>query len=509
MRTSVSTRIFMGFALVILTFCVVSSYSVYKMHRIHGRLDLIQGGYLRLSLTLTEIDADLRGYEVVLDERDPDLLTRSLHMAAVLHPFPAIIRRHLGQAIRGASEAADRGEGIEEQERVGLLRLRDQLRALMDRMDEVEALSGELSLAVGEREFERATDVQRRLKVRTRSLRRELKRMSIALRHDIDASILAAESAETQSFWGVVALSVVAVALSVVVTLLAQMTLHPIQRLTEAVKRFREGGEPGVVHVRSRDEVGLLASEFERLVETLRTRDAQLRRSERLATIGRMSAQVAHEVRNPLQSIGLNSELLEEELLTLGAGTGEMDAVALVRSIQREAERLNEITEDYLRLARLPSPETEPTSLNALLEELLGFVRELLTRAEVVLVTDLDPDLPTLALDGNQVRQALHNLVRNSLEAMPDGGRLRIVTRRVAGAVEVEISDNGQGIGAEALPQVFEPFFSTKNGGTGLGLALTRSIIEANGGSIECHSAGAGAGASFLLRLRTEPEEGA
>ncbi|MBM4321039.1 MAG: HAMP domain-containing protein, partial [Deltaproteobacteria bacterium] len=258
MRASVSTRIFLGFTLVIVTFCLVSVYSVYKIHRIHGNLRLIKAGYLRLILTLTEVDADLRSYDVVLDERDPDLLTRSVRLAVVLHPFPAVIRRHLGEAARVAGDAAV-SPGAEHPEQASLNELRQRLSALVSRMDAFEAFSGELSLAVEERDFEHAGEVQRRLKAESRELRREVKRMVIDLRHTIDTSILRAEKAEDTSFWVVVALCIVAMALSVVVTFLAQMTLEPIRRLTDAVKRVSEGGELGLVEITGQDEVGLLA----------------------------------------------------------------------------------------------------------------------------------------------------------------------------------------------------------------------------------------------------------
>lgn len=490
----------MGFSLVIVTFCVVSVYSVYKIHRIHGNLGLIKSGYLRLILTLTEVDADLRSYDVVLDERDPDLLTRSVRLAVALHPFPAIIRRHLGEATRVAADAAS-AAGIEPLERTSLDDLRRRLNALIARMDSFEALSGELALAVDERDFEHAADVQRRLKTKSRELRQEVQHITIALRHDIDASVLRAERTETASFWVVLALSVVAVALSVVVTVLAQLTLEPIRRLTDAVKRVSEGGELGLVDIESHDEVGILASEFNRMVETLQQRDSELRRSERLATIGRMSSQVAHEVRNPLQSIGLNAELLEEEVRgAAGEDGGQQEALNLIRSIQREVERLTEVTEDYLRLARLPSPDLQPESLNAIVQGLLDFLAEELQQAGITVTPELDPTLPHLLVDDNQLRQTLLNLVRNSREAMEGGGTLRIATQAGPDWVELTVADTGLGIGPETLPHIYEPFYSSKQGGTGLGLALARSIMEAHGGTIRCSSR-PGQGTEFVLRF--------
>lgn len=324
--------------------------------------------------------------------------------------------------------------------------------------------------------------------------------MTVSLQHDIDHSILRARRIETRSFWAVVILSVIAVTLSLLITFLAQRSLTPILRLTEEAKRVSEGAELGPVDIRSSDEVGILAREFNRMVETLRLRDDQLRRTERLATIGRMSSQVAHEVRNPLQSIGLNAELLEEEVLELGDTEARQEALGLLRAIQTEVERLAEVTEDYLRLARMPSPERQPEQLNDIVDALLSFSAEELARAGIEVVTELEPGLPLLQLDENQLRQALLNLVRNSREAMDGGGRLELRTARTSDGVELRLRDTGSGIPDQARAHIFEPFFSTKRGGTGLGLAMTQSIVEAHGGSIDCDSV-VGEGTSFVIRL--------
>ncbi len=506
----------MGFTFVILTFCTVSVYSVYKIHRIHGHLRLIKAGYLQLVLTLTELNGELRSYDVILDEEDPDLLARSMRMAKVLHPFPSIIRRHLGEARRIAADWAGSG-GLEQSEQQTLEEMRARLDGLVARMDGFEATFGELFMALAQRDYERAFEVQKTARTQERELRREVSRMTISLRHLIDASILRAEKAETTSFWVVVALTVVAMLLSVVVTFLAGRTLEPIRRLTDAVKELREGREPTAVDITGQDEVALLAGEFNRMVSALRQRDQALRRSERLATIGRMSAQVAHEVRNPLQSIGLNIELLEEDLASMKheepmASDPDMtsrldEALELLRSIQAEAERLNGVTEEYLRLARLPNPDREELPINGVVEGLVSFVSEEVSRAGVTVTLELDPSDPTAPVDENQLRQALLNLVRNALEAMEPGGRLGIRTRVMPdGSVEVAVEDDGAGIPAEDQEHVFEPFFSTKEGGTGLGLALTQSIVEAHRGSIRCDSR-VGEGTTFTITL-PGPERG-
>jgi signal transduction histidine kinase/HAMP domain-containing protein len=249
-------------------------------------------------------------------------------------------------------------------------------------------------------------------------------------------------------------------------------------------------------------QVLLLASD---VTEEVRTKQ-RLIQSERLAAVGRLAAQVAHEIRNPLSSIALNTELLEEEFpeggTADGAGAGGSgggatgaggrgrtgEGRAILGAIQREVERLTAITEEYLRYARLPRPRLRRGELNDTLRALCGFMAEELAAQGVALETDLSPELPPVRADEAQLRQAFLNVMRNSQQAMPGGGRLRVSTRPVSAGVEVRISDTGSGIAPEHLPQVFEPFFSTKEEGTGLGLAVTRQIVEEHGGSVRVES---------------------
>ena len=224
--------------------------------------------------------------------------------------------------------------------------------------------------------------------------------------------------------------------------------------------------------------------------------ERRLLRSERLAAIGRMSSQITHEVRNPLNSMSLNVEMLEEEL----AGAGG-EAKTLLTAIAAEIERLTEITEGYLGFARLPRPRLERTPTNAVVDGLLKFVREEAESAGVKVESDFTSDVPDVLADENQLRQALLNVVRNAVQAMkPAGGHLRVGTRSAGAGVEMVFSDDGPGISPKDLARIFDPFFSTKAEGTGLGLPLTQQIIEEHGGTIACASE-PGRGTTFTIRL--------
>lgn len=228
------------------------------------------------------------------------------------------------------------------------------------------------------------------------------------------------------------------------------------------------------------------------VTEELRTKQ-RLIQTERLAAIGRMAAHVTHEVRNPLSSIGLNVELLEEEFGSSGA-----EATALLRSIQREVDRLTGVTEEYLRLARLPAPRLEPEHLGDIVEEVGRFVAREFATSNVTLAVRVEPDLPLVAADEPQIRQALLNMLRNAREAMPDGGEVQLVAEAADHGVQIRVVDEGEGVPPDKRPHIFDLFYSTKERGTGLGLPLTMQIVSAHGGAIRCEDA-PGGGTVFTM----------
>lgn len=246
-----------------------------------------------------------------------------------------------------------------------------------------------------------------------------------------------------------------------------------------------------------RETLGLVVA-LEDVTEAVRTKEALLR-SERLATIGRMSAHVTHEIRNPLSSIGLNAEMLEDLVVRSGGEVLE-EAQAMCRSIAREVDRLTAITDAYLKFARLPRPELEDEELGAWLRTIAAFVRRDLDAADVALELSLPSEPVGVRFDPDQMRQAMLNLVRNAKESMPEGGRIEIRAHVGADELEIRVKDEGVGIPAEHLERVFDPFYSTKLTGTGLGLALTQQIIQEHGGGLTLTSE-VGVGTAFVITL--------
>jgi PAS domain S-box-containing protein len=225
-------------------------------------------------------------------------------------------------------------------------------------------------------------------------------------------------------------------------------------------------------------------------------------RAERLAVIGAMSARLAHEIRNPLSSITLNIDLVRDEVDTLSKNntTSASEARSLLQSIDSEVRRIQRVTEDYLQFARMPKPWRESVSLNEILAQGLTFMDSLFSATHVDLRTEFDAALPTIEADEGQLWQAILNLVRNALEAMPNGGTLLVSTTRSGSRVVLTVRDTGKGMSEQERQQVFKPFFSTKPSGTGLGLPLTQQIIAEHGGSIRCEST-PNKGTTFVIEL--------
>ena len=227
--------------------------------------------------------------------------------------------------------------------------------------------------------------------------------------------------------------------------------------------------------------------------------EEQVLQSERLATIGRMAAQVAHEIRNPLSSIGLNIELLADEINT-HAWEERAEADELIQITLSEIERLNNVITDYLQFARMPSKQEQDISLNDLADELSRFIRPEANQMNVRIECNLNSEMDTVRIDPVIFRQAVLNCLRNALEAMPEGGVLTIATGMPESRAELSISDSGSGIHPDDQTRVFDPFYSTKDRGTGLGLPYVRQIVMEYGGELVLKST-PGDGTTIIIRL--------
>jgi signal transduction histidine kinase len=272
------------------------------------------------------------------------------------------------------------------------------------------------------------------------------------------------------------------VALSVFV---ARLLVRPLRRLSRAAERIGAGDLDAPVESASRDEVGVVAETLEAMRLQLRTRDERMQM---------MLAGIAHEVRNPLGGMELYAGLLRDELASDEA------KLELVRRIERELGHLKIIVGDFLEYARRPKLELQSRDV----AELLAEVRELALAAAAPrkVRVELDTESARASCDSGQLRRALLNLAQNAVQACPnDGtGEVRLGCARKNGEILVTVRDTGQGIAADALDKIWTPFDTTKQSGTGLGLAFVRDIARDHGARIDVDTA-PGRGTTFTLAL--------
>ncbi len=231
----------------------------------------------------------------------------------------------------------------------------------------------------------------------------------------------------------------------------------------------------------------------------------QLLQRDRLTIVGKMSAQVAHEIRNPLSSINLNAELLEDELRRF-KGMDTAEAWSLLDSVKTEVDILRQVTDDYLKFVRMPREDHRPGDVNSVIEELLVLHGEEAASRRIEIERGLDENTPDVDMDETQLHVALQNLVLNAFDAMEDGGKLTVRTSFVERGVEITLIDNGAGIRPEDQASLFTPFFTTKANGTGLGLALAQQIIHEHRGTIRFASQ-EGEGTTFRIFLPAARQE--
>lgn len=228
------------------------------------------------------------------------------------------------------------------------------------------------------------------------------------------------------------------------------------------------------------------------------------------AEIARLAGGLAHEIKNPLSTIRLNMQLLAEDVLP-----DEVDDDAIlspeqrraakrIAAVQRECTRLQELLDDFLNYAKVRRVELEPRDLNVEIADALDFFEPECDRAGVEIEPYLDSDLPTVRLDREAFRGALTNLLLNAVQAMPDGGQIVVQTRGLGDRVAIYLTDTGAGMDDATASHMFEAFFSTKPGGSGLGLPTTAKLIEAHGGTITVQSE-LGRGTRFTIELPAVP----
>ena len=278
-----------------------------------------------------------------------------------------------------------------------------------------------------------------------------------------------------------------------------RLVVQPVAALVAGTRRVGEGDLSTIIPVSGRHELGELAGAFNAMTQRLAETQRQLAQADKLASVGRLAAGVAHEINNPLTGVLSYASLLRRRM------EGDASACEDLDVIVRETVRCREIIRGLLDFARPAAPARKPMDLNDVVRKSVSVVMTQLALNQVNLSLDLAGELPCVHADANQIQQVAVNLLLNAGDAIgAEGGTIRVTTRSGPdGSVELVIQDNGRGIPTEDLPRIFEPFYTTKgNHGTGLGLAVSWGIVEAHGGTLEVQSE-PGQGSRFTLRIPT------
>ncbi len=295
---------------------------------------------------------------------------------------------------------------------------------------------------------------------------------------------------------------------SVLVVTLGFIVSRPMLELQEKIERVRDGDLTVTVSFADRnDDIGDLGRNFNDMVQQLRESRqeiqrlyrTQMSRAEHLATLGELAAGLAHEIRNPLAGIAGVMDIVNRDL------PESSPARDVVKEVRHEVLRVNRIVTDLLETARPKAPEYRLSDLNATVEHAVTFARQQTLAKPVKVDFIKDAELAPVEHDSAQIHQVLLNLLLNSIQAIDGPGEVRVAIGHFDHSASVTVSDNGSGIAAEHLPNIFRPFYTTKGKGTGLGLSLAKRIVEDHGGHIDVSSE-AGHGTRFEVTLPVRRE---
>ena len=286
---------------------------------------------------------------------------------------------------------------------------------------------------------------------------------------DTSATIMRAIKAFGRS---VVIFAIVSILMTVAIGFLFARTItRPIGNLVKAVEEIGKGNFDNEIHINSNDELGYLGNAMESMRKGIIDRDNRLKM---------MLANVAHEIRNPLGGIEIFAGLLAEDL----QGTSKDH----VGKIIKEVRNLNEIITQFLEYARPAEPIKEDVQLNSLIEDVHFILAPELQKKNVNFIFEPKGEDIKIFIDPKQIKRAFINILKNSLQAIPNGGEIRLKSEVNDDLVEIMMSDNGHGISPENLEMIFDPFFTTKEKGAGLGLSIVKKLIEDNDGKVSVES---------------------
>jgi two-component system NtrC family sensor kinase len=499
-QRSVTQRVTLSYLIVTFAFSLVAGWNVYALRTATLEAELLRSGYLPLALALRDTLHNQDIWSILLNH-----VTSAKNPATIRVWFDSFLAVGRPRAFEEVRSALVRAFGDQNPE---LQALGERLASEATDIERFFADDAEFMVrlfdALSARDDERAEALRDELVRRGHVGGRRLVGLERTVKGSVDVLLDDARARERLA----ARLLVISASFTVIVGLFvawhARRLLAPLAQVTERAQAVARGDMTPRPVVAKNDEIGELAVTFESMVSAIARANAELLASERLAAIGKMAAQVTHEVRNPLSSLALNVELLEEEL---GERGGE--ASQLLESIKLEVERLTQLTEKYLSLARRSRPDFQEEDLGLVVRDAVVSSQAELAQHAIRTELSIEPHLPALALDETQIRQVMLNLIRNAREAMAGGGELSVAVRaerppEPPERLQISVEDSGGGMDDETRERLFEPFFTTKRHGNGLGLAITLEIVEAHGGTIRCERREPH-GTRFVIELPVRP----
>jgi signal transduction histidine kinase len=295
------------------------------------------------------------------------------------------------------------------------------------------------------------------------------------------------------SFWAILASALL------ISHFISQKIVRSLRQIEKMTRSISEGNFAQVTGARPRDELGTVIDAVNHMSEELAHREEQIIQSKKLASLGILTAGVAHEITNPLNNISMIAQTYEE----LHGRLGEQERISLMQKVDAETERIRKIVKNLLDFSKPKEANPAAADVNTVIQRTLTLVQNMIDVQNIETIVRLEQGLPPVFIDEDQVQQVLVNLITNAVQAMSAGGRLFIATRpgKRGDSVEITVKDTGKGILPEFLPHIFDPFFSTKGeGGTGLGLSVSYGIIKNHRGDIRVESK-PGVGTTFTVEL--------
>jgi len=267
---------------------------------------------------------------------------------------------------------------------------------------------------------------------------------------------------------------------------LSLMYTKPIHNVVNAARSVAAGDLTPELHTDRKDEIGELTQTFNYMVQKLREERAleeKLREAEHLSNIAQLAKGIAHEIRNPLNFISLSIDHLRKKFSPRENAEKEQFE-SLVTSIKHEIQRLNKLVGDFLDYGKSLRLNRQDTDLHAIIQDVVALVSAKAEK-DAIKIQYYDEGLPRLSIDPELIKTCLFNIILNAFQAMPSGGEITVRSRMLNGTATVIIADTGIGVSRENLSRLFDPFFSTKSTGLGLGLAMTKRVIEDHGGKVD------------------------